>query len=225
MVWNHCAGVNPSVPEFASAQQTLSLACGAYSRIGDAVVSALSISMRDEEGTLRRLVGPTASHRGNHFKLIRSPGAPDQDKLELDPSTGLVCRHRAHVDHCLLTINPPTSLGLANGGRFYYLSANGSSRSWRPLEVPSGHVAIFPGLDMATFTRGTAYEMSGLLHQVLATRTEAQQDRTSALFRLALDPDSTHLSCLTGATFTFHGIPTPAGRDYYAEILNHRRGY
>lgn len=225
MIWNHCATENPVIPEFGIAQGLLDDMVCVYRQITQVVIDALSIYLKDYNGLLRNLVGQSTHHRANYIKLICSRGAAGPTELRIDSLTGMVCRHRVHVDHCVLTVCPPTRRSFIDGGRLFYLCSAPDGQSWYPLEVPIGHIAIFGGVDLATFTRGTPIEISGLPHQVLATPQEAQRARNSVLFRLAIDPDSTALHPLSGAAFSFHGIPTASGEEFYRAVLAHRRGY
>ncbi len=225
LIWNHNAIANPYVPEFGYYQSVLQKYITLYREITHVVVEALMIYFGDNARLLRAIVSPQTHHRGNHLKLIHSAGASLSSHLEEDRTTGMISRHRVHVDHSVFTLNPPTMLSSTQNGRLFYMSNTLGHRQWRPLSVPIAHVAIFGGSDLATFTQGTTYEIPGLPHQVLATRQEALKPRSSVLYRVTIDPDAPHLYTLSGRGFSFHGQPTPFGAEYYRAVFEHRRGY
>jgi hypothetical protein len=225
LIWNHNAIANPPVTAFADSQRILQNFIRLYRDITDVLVEALSIYFGDRKRFFRALVGAQTHHRANHLKLIHSPGATIPEELEEDRSTQMICRHRAHIDHCIFTLNPPTKLDSPSGGEFYYLSTRCQQLCWRPLIVPSFHVAIFGGVDIVTFTRGTSQQMRGLPHQVLATQPQALKARNSVLYRVTVNPDASCLRTLHGHPFSFHGISTPTGLEYYKAVFKHRQGY
>ena len=225
LIWNHNAIANPHVSEFVHYQSILQNYIILYREITDIVVEALMIYMDDEARLLRTLVSPQTHHRANHLKLIHSAGAPLSCKLEVDQTTGMVSRHRIHQDHSVFTLNPPPMPSSAQGGRLFYLSHALGCHQWKPLNVPIAHVAIFGGVDLATFTQGTPYQIAGLPHQVLATGQECFTPRNSALYRVTVDPDAPSLYTLRGKQFTFHEELTPSGKVYYRAVFEHRKGY
>lgn len=224
LIWSHSATENPVVDEFIDAQATLRSFITLYREITHVVIEALTTYLADHEGLFRAFVGEQTHHRANHLKLIHSRGASVLEDLKQDPQTAMVCRHRAHVDHCILTLNPPSNSISTSGGAFYYLSTRVRRWCWRPLVVPSFHVAIFGGVDLSTFTDGTPHHLRGLVHQVLATQPQAVNSRSSASYRVTVDPDAFHLCALGGHPFLFHDIPTPTGPEYYQALFRHRQG-
>jgi hypothetical protein len=224
LIWSHSATENLIVDEFIDAQATLSRFITLYREITNIVIGALAIYFADDEARFNALAGSQTHHRANHLKLIYSPGASVPEHLDPHPRTAMICRHRPHVDHCILTLNPPTDLNSTNGGQFYYLSPRSRRWCWRPLMIPAFHVAIFGGVDLSTFTEGSGQQLKGLAHQVFATSSQAVKSRRSALYRVAVDPDASDLCRLDGRPFSFHDIPTPTGRDYYQALFRHRQG-
>lgn len=186
LVWNHPAVGWTKVPAIASIQQMLDRVARAANAIASAAVLALEAWFDDRRGTLRTLTGAPVAHGASHLKLIASPAAPVDADVAADQTTGLVCRHRPHVDHCVLTVIPSNG-GPSSGGRLHYLAQDGEG--WHALYVPDGHVALFGGLDLATWCSGSPRAVRGLPHQVLAIHAEARRPRYSLLFRLTVDPD------------------------------------
>ena len=222
LIWNHDRS-SPVIQEIEGAQSLLASAERLTEEVANLVVEALVVYFDDRAGLLRELVG--APHRANHLKTILSPGATSSDALVVDSSTSLVCRHRAHVDHSVLTIYPASLPQIGEAGRFYYLAKSGGRRCWRPLVAQPNHFVVFGGVDLETFTGGTSFEIAGLPHQVLATRDEALRNRHSALFRMVVNPDARTLCTLDGRSFSFHGTETPTGKEYYQALAAHRKGY
>jgi hypothetical protein len=223
LIWNHSATTNPRVPGLELPQDKLDQVVLVYQAVLEAVVDSLAAYFRDQSARFRKVVGRV--HRSNHIKMIHSPAAATQSPPKVSLDVGRIVRHRTHIDHCVLTLNPPTTPVSENGARFCYLSRTRDARVWRPLFVPPQHVAVFAGVDLHTFTKGSSHEIGGLPHQVLATSVQSGLSRSSLLYRLTVDPDSSSLESLSGHSFSFHGAQTRTGADYYRALLAHRRGY
>jgi len=220
-IWCHASAGNPVHEELISSQKVFDGCLAALHSVAIGVGLSL-MSQFEEIDRLSRLCGLASQHSANHLRIIYSPAASDRTALSVNAQTGMVCRHRPHVDNCVLTLVP---FGFSLGGSLYHYSlSNGESGKWQKVEVPPGAVAVFAGTDLETFTSDTLFRVRGLVHQVLATPEEALHGRHSLIYRLCVDPDAAQLTRLDGSDFSFRKQIVATGAEYYRQLVNYRKG-
>jgi hypothetical protein len=221
-VWCHSAKGAPQFSELSEVQNTFNKLLDRVHEISNEACHFLSRYLSDG-GSLKRLTGLPDKNRASHLRVILSKGSRQESDLKPEPN-GLICRHRPHVDNCVLTIVPPPIPNMAPGGSLFYspLDIRGC---WKKLQIPEGHVALFAGADLAQFTKDSTQPIRGLAHQVLATPSEALNDRYSIIYRLCVDPEAKTLTSVSGQSFSFKGHPITTGSQYYEKLSNFRSGY